>query len=181
MPESSSAPVTFWVFGYGSLMWDSWEEEFACGKRTVATLPGYRRSFDKLSQKNWGTKENPCPTLNLHEEPSASCTGMAFGFAESERAQVLDYLGKREGKGFQFKPLVIRFADGTKTEASAPLYAGKNRLADPTLEQQVRMFCAAAGDKGTGVDYVKGIAGKLDALGIHDPAVRVLQVALRAL
>ena len=74
MPESSTTPVNFWVFGYGSLMWDPWEEPFACVKRSVATLPGYRRCFNKLSEKNWGTRNNPCPTLNLHEDPSASCT-----------------------------------------------------------------------------------------------------------
>ena len=64
-----------WIFGYGSLMWDGWESEFVCQERATATLPGYRRAFNKLSVANWGTKEAPCPTLNLHEDRDASCQG----------------------------------------------------------------------------------------------------------
>lgn len=38
-----------WVFGYGSLMWDGWEQEFGCLRRCVAVLKGYRRTFNKAS------------------------------------------------------------------------------------------------------------------------------------
>jgi cation transport regulator ChaC len=99
-----------WIFGYGSLMWDGWESEFACQERAMATLSGYRRAFNKLSVANWGTKDAPCPTLKL--------------------------------------------------------------------DDQVRMVRAARGTSGSGIDYVKGIAESLEALGIDEPAVRSLRDAL---
>jgi cation transport protein ChaC len=41
-----------WIFGYGSLMWDGWEEKFGCEERQVAELPGHVRTFNKASVKN---------------------------------------------------------------------------------------------------------------------------------
>jgi glutathione-specific gamma-glutamylcyclotransferase len=46
-----------WVFGYGSLVWDSWSERFGCLRRVTAELPGFRRSFDKGSVRNWGSRQ----------------------------------------------------------------------------------------------------------------------------
>ena len=71
-----------WVFGYGSLMADEWEERYACVRRTIATLRGFRRTFTKASTKNWGSKEVPCPTLNLEKVENAECWGVAFHFPD---------------------------------------------------------------------------------------------------
>jgi cation transport protein ChaC len=177
MQESATVPEYLWVFGYGSLMWDDWEKPFGCRNRTVATLPGYRRSFSKLSVANWGTKAAPCPTLNLQADASASCKGMAFAFPASNSATVLAYLGKREG-GFEIKPLRVRIDDGTEIQAFVPLYFGKNLRTDLSVEQQVSMIRAARGTSGPGAAYVQGIAAQLKALGIDDPAVRDLWSAL---
>jgi len=64
-----------WIFGYGSLMGDGWEEAFGCLRRTIAVLDGYRRTFNKASTKNWGSKEAPCPTLGLEEIEGGVCKG----------------------------------------------------------------------------------------------------------
>ena len=69
-----------WVFGYGSLMWDGWEKGFGCLRRSVVTLQGYGRTFNKASMKNRGTKHAPCPTLNLEKIEVGTCKGMAFEF-----------------------------------------------------------------------------------------------------
>lgn len=78
-----------WAFGYGSLMWDGWEARLSCLDKLVATLPGYRRAFNKLSQRNWGTKAAPCPTLNLQADPTATCRGMAFAFPAASKDELL--------------------------------------------------------------------------------------------
>jgi cation transport protein ChaC len=44
-----------WVFAYGSLMSDGWENEWGCLRRCRAELGGYRRAFNKASVRNWGT------------------------------------------------------------------------------------------------------------------------------
>lgn len=69
-----------WVFGYGSLMGDKWEDKFGCARRCIAVLRGYRRTFNKASTKNWGTKETPCPTLNLEKADDGECTGIGLNF-----------------------------------------------------------------------------------------------------
>jgi glutathione-specific gamma-glutamylcyclotransferase len=96
-----------WVFGYGSLMWDGWEETLGCVGRRLADLGGYRRVFNKASVRNWGTKKSPCPTLNLKKEKASFCRGMAFEFADDRMVEIEQYLAKREGQGFSFPRLPI--------------------------------------------------------------------------
>ena len=67
-----------WVFGYGSLMWDGWQTQHGCTRQMLADLPGYSRAFNKASVRNWGSTQNPCPTLSLTE--GGNCRGMAFEF-----------------------------------------------------------------------------------------------------
>ncbi len=50
-----------WVFGYGSLMWDQWEQQFGGIRVDRAALVNYRRSFNKASTGNWGTQDLPAP------------------------------------------------------------------------------------------------------------------------
>ena len=38
-----------WVFGYGSLMWDNWENQFQGTCKGKVILKGYHRSFNKKS------------------------------------------------------------------------------------------------------------------------------------
>ena len=59
-----------------------------------------------------------------------------------------------------------------------PLYSGRYLRSDLNLDDQVRMVRAARGTSGSGIDYVKGIAERLDALGNDDPVVRALRDAL---
>jgi cation transport protein ChaC len=160
-----------WVFGYGSLMWDKWETTRGCLCRVVAELPGFQRTFNKGSIKNWGTRDKPGPTLNLAAESSASCKGVAFEFPEEKRREVLDYLKQREGKGFDLKPYEIRLENGDRVRAVAPIYSGKNLLTGRSLAELAAMARAAEGDEGPCTDYVRNIAAKLSELGISDPAV----------
>ena len=56
-----------WVFGYGSLMWGSWETKFQGTNQGKARLRGYHRAFNKKSTRNWGMRDAPCPTLGLEK------------------------------------------------------------------------------------------------------------------
>ena len=166
------------MFGYGSLMWDGWEKAFNCKLQKVATLPGYRRTFNKPSVVRWGKKRTPCPTLNVQSDSSASCTGMAFAFAPDRREEVIEALRRREGKGFEIRKIIVRLANGPEVEAFAPFYGGNDVLDGVSKDELVRMIRAARGTAGAGIDYVRGIAVKLDALGIKDDAVNDLWSAL---
>ena len=163
-----------WVFGYGSLMWDHWEEARGYVRREKAMLNGYRRVFNKPSVRNWGTKTFPCPTLNLMGSNSSCCYGMAFEFLDSRKREILAYLAAREGKDFALLPLTVRLDLGDKVIATLPVYEGKNAISSDEAKCLAEMVLRANGRDGPCIRYVKGISEELRRLGIDDPTVRDL-------
>src|ERR1700674_3075771 len=101
-----------WVFGYGSLMWDGWERALQGSRVDGAALRNYRRSFNKKSTENWGTRETPGPTLGLEPDVAGSCTGTAFEFPDDQRAPVEGLLTGREGRSFALVELPVILPDG---------------------------------------------------------------------
>ncbi len=167
-----------WIFGYGSLMWDSWETKFGCTRRVVADLPGYCRRFNKASVRNWGTKAAPGPTLNLSKLDTGVCRGIAFQFPDAQKMEILSYLEGREGKAFPLHDIVVRLEDQSEVSALVPLYNGKNVIEGKSPEELAAMVLVASGTDGTCLSYVTGIVDKLSSLGINDPAVSELWKAV---
>jgi len=167
------------VFGYGSLMWDGWEQSWGCKSKTKATLKGLRRSFNKLSVKNWGTKNRPGLTLNLEPDDAGSCCeGVLFEFPLEKSDEVMSYLKGREGKGFEYREATVETEDGTSTTAFVPFYVGKNIIAEKDIDKLAEIVRIAEGESGTCIDYVRGIAQKLEEMGIEDLAVKDLKERL---
>ena len=83
-------------------MHDNLERAFDGCRADRARLVGYVRSFCTLAPKNWGSSENPGPTLGLVQEGSAESTGVAFEISDAHRQQVTSYLLARDGKSFFF-------------------------------------------------------------------------------
>jgi cation transport protein ChaC len=167
-----------WVFAYGSLVWDAWPARLGCLRSMPAELFGLKRSFEKGSVRNWGSKDNPCPTLNLTTDPSRSCKGVAFEFPEAKRNEVVAYLQEREGKGFGLQPVEVRLESGDRVTAVAPIYSGKNLLSGKSLAELAAMARIAQGVDGKCIDYARNIATKLAELGIDDPEVDEFRRAL---
>jgi glutathione-specific gamma-glutamylcyclotransferase len=159
-----------WVFGYGSLMWDGWEDDRRCLRRVTAELRGYSRAFNKLSVRNWGTRLHPGPTLNLVASDSA-CLGIAFEFLETSRANIMAYLIRREGKDYRLNGQSIVLMRGEVVTALVPLYQGPNLIAPTRTPEIAAMALLAKGVSGSCADYIKGVADHLQKLGIRDPAV----------
>jgi cation transport protein ChaC len=170
-----------WVFGYGSLMWDGWEKQHSCSQRQVAELRGYRRSFSKASVKNWGSPANPGPTLNLEGDEHAVCIGIAFEFPAGQTDEVTSYLARREGKGFELKPLQVFFKSEQAVNAVIPIYNGPNVIRAKSLAELVRQVASAKGTSGQCRDYVHGIQLELSKLGLSDPVVEETWNAVQAL
>jgi cation transport protein ChaC len=167
-----------WIFGYGSLMADKWEEKFGCVRRSLAVLRGYRRTFNKASTRNWGSLDTPCPTLNLEKADDGECKGVAFEFPDPRETAVREYLVAREGKGFPLESVTIRLEDGTDVPAYVPIYRGANLVsADET--GKARIIEHARGMNGRCRSYIKGIAELLVSLDIEDPAVSSLWRAVQ--
>src|SRR5947209_8657630 len=167
-----------WIFGYGSLMWDGWEEGHGCVRRATAELDGYTRVFNKPSVRNWGTREWPCPTLNLREDRSSVCRGVGFEFPEPSKNSVMEYLIDREGKDFVFLQKTIR-VDDRSVLAAVPMYVGKSLLKVRSASELLDMISKADGRDGSCAVYIESVVKKLAELGINDPVVTETWRAIR--
>jgi cation transport protein ChaC len=171
-----------WLFGYGSLMWDGWEDAYGCLARTPADLEGHARVFNKKSLERWGTHARPGLTLNLtrHGTPSLACQGVAFQFDDAARDDIEAYLCARETCPATEVPL--RLPDGTEVGALTYIYDGPRLIeAGLSLEARAAMILAAEGVAGSSYDYIKGVRAHLAELGVTDPEVEHLWRAVAAL
>src|SRR5258706_11260144 len=79
-------PGTFWIFGYGSLMWNP---GFPYEERRHAVLAGFHRRFCIRSTIYRGTPEQPGLVLGI--DNGGECHGMAFRVFGSAHRQGLYY------------------------------------------------------------------------------------------
>src|SRR5260370_41879729 len=88
---------TMWVFGYGSLMWDGWEQKLGGTHVDRAVLANYRRSFNNKRTRDWGAAGPPGPTLGLQPSQNPVCTRPAVGVAEEQRVAMEEACRGRGG------------------------------------------------------------------------------------
>ena len=81
----------WWVFGYGSLMWNP---GFPHHEAQMGLLRGYHRRFCIYSFRYRGTPEAPGLVLGL--DRGGSCLGMAFRVPQDLSGEVMAYLRERE-------------------------------------------------------------------------------------
>lgn len=157
----------FWVFGYGSLMWNP---GFEIVKQMPARLSGYRRSLCIYSQVYRGTMEAPGLVLGL--DRGGNCDGIAFAVDERKEEQVMKYLRDRELITNVYRELVLPVKLGNETVVPAVCY-----VADPhhsqytgklTLQQQAAIINKAQGRAGTNKDYVLNTINHLRQMRIED-------------
>lgn len=169
-----------WIFGYGSLMWDDWESEFEGEKSEGAVLRGYRRGFNKASVRNWGSAEEPCPTLGLDQEADAECIGSAFKFSDDREEEILAHLREREGSSFDIVEVEITLSDGREVNAYTAINdtSAHTYLGDKSIEEIAKMIEDTAGRKGECIEYVRNIRSRLEEQSIQDSAVEELWSAI---
>ena len=171
----------FWVFGYGSLIW---EPGFDFVDRRVATLRGYRRAFCMSSIVYRGTPDAPGLVLALDRgDGSGSCVGVAYQLSPERGAATLAYLRERELVSYAYLEarLPIELEDGTGVEAltyvSNPAHA--QYRGGLSLEAQAEVIARAVGPKGPNRDYLVNTVESLEALGLHDPDLARLAELVR--
>lgn len=170
------------VFGYGSLMWDGWEQTIGGLREERAVLVEYRRSFNKKSVTNWGTSEAPAPTLGLEPDQNANCIGTAFEFPDARRDAIEKLLRDREGKSFALVPLLVRLPDGREVRALTPVNdrSKSTYIGNIPIAQRVDMARTATGTSGACINYVRNIHKKLESLGIVDIGVEEFLTLLKS-
>jgi cation transport protein ChaC len=163
-------PYDFWIFAYGSLMWDPGFPHLEVRR---ARLIGYHRAFCLYSERYRGTPDRPGLVLGL--DRGGSCLGRAYKVAAADGPAVAAYLDNRELLGGAYDPrwVEIRFEDGRRVRAyayvidrSCPQYAGR---LEPGRVAEV--IARAAGQRGSNVDYLVNTVRHIDELGIVESAL----------
>ena len=156
---------TFWVFGYGSLIW---RPGFEFVSSQSAYLCGYHRSLCVYSHTYRGTPKNPGLVFGL--VPGGCCEGRAFEVSAGIWPKVRAYLRERETNVYHELQNGVRLADGHMVNAlifvadnSHAQYAG--RL---DMQKQLDVVRNAKGQIGSNRDYVVNTVTHLDELGIED-------------
>jgi len=167
-----------WVFGYGSLMWDP-AVRFAEVRR--AQVPAYARRFIlKDIYGGRGTKEAPGLMAALDKAPDrgrAGCDGLLFRIRRDLVEAETTVLWRREKIGPAYRAkFVTAYIDAEPITALTFVadHRAKIIAAELTRQEQIHFLATGAGFLGSSLDYLRNVAKKLEALGIHDEAVASL-------
>jgi cation transport protein ChaC len=177
-PTADPAPG-YWVFGYGSLMWDP---GFPYAAAHPALLVGYHRRFCLYSQRYRGTPERPGLVLGL--DRGGSCRGVVYAVPDEAAEATKAYLWQRELDDYAYVPklLTVRHPGGTVraqafvVDRRQPQYAGA--LDDDTV---AALIAAGVGQRGRNRDYLENTLQHLRTLGVFDRGLERLAERVRAL
>ena len=162
----------YWVFGYGSLMW---QPGFAFLESAPATVYGYHRAFCIYSHHYRGTAARPGLVLGL--DRGGSCHGVAFRVAAEAWAETYAYLRARELTNYVYlEAEVSAHLAGRRAKALAYVadrahgqYAGGLPLAE-----QARLIVQGSGVSGACTAYALATLQHLREAGIHDARLEAL-------
>ena len=180
---SPPAGEDFWVFAYGSLMWNP---GFAFLESHPALVRGYHRSFCVESTHYRGTKERPGLVLGL--DRGGACRGRAYKVAAVHGKNVIDYLHEREMLSGIYEPrwLNVTLLPAIDSPMEVPprnvprspsrivtaaayvvdrLHEGYRRLRPERIAEQILQ---GVGTNGTNVAYLENTVRHLDELGVAD-------------
>jgi cation transport protein ChaC len=167
----------FWVFGYGSLMW---EPGFSYAEVRHARLFGWHRRLCLLSVRNRGTEDRP--GLVLAVDRGGSCHGLAFRVDAEHVEETRAYLWERELSTDAYRPLRarVRLDNGERVTALTFVARPGHRqyLRAESPERAAELVCQGQGQLGTSLDYLRNVVRHLDEIGIADgPMHQVLAIA----
>jgi cation transport protein ChaC len=169
----------FWVFGYGSLMWNP---GFPFIARKQARIHGFHRSLCMYSYMYRGTPERPGLVLGL--DRGGACHGVAFQVTADAWPETLAYLRAREQVTRMYREITrpARLADDHSSAVAALTY-----VVDRTHAQyagrldhdiQLRHVLQGSGQSGSCRDYVLNTVAHLHELGIRDRPLEKLAAEL---
>lgn len=162
----------FWVFAYGSLMW---QPGFPFMATAPALLRGYHRSFCIYSHHYRGTPEQPGLVLGLAR--GGSCRGLAFRVPNEAIDATVAYLHERELVSYAYKPKtlpVVMPDDEARAytfvaDPSHGQYAG-----DLGIDRSAEIIMSAQGCAGLNRDYLINTVRRLEKEGFADKSLHVL-------
>ena len=162
----------FWVFGYGSLLWNP---GFPHVEVRPARVRGYHRRLCVYSVFYRGTYEVPGLVFGL--DRGGSCRGLAYRVPAAEGEAVMDYLYDRELVTTVYVPAWVR------VETEHDIFHAATFVVDSAHEQYAgrlgeaevaAIVARGRGNTGTNSEYLANTVRHLEALGLGDRALRRL-------
>ncbi|HEY5365123.1 MAG TPA: gamma-glutamylcyclotransferase [Casimicrobiaceae bacterium] len=168
----------WWVFGYGSLVWNPL---FPVAETEAGTVRGLHRRFCLRSVASRGTPDQPGLVLGL--DRGGACRGLVFRLPAPLAVDELHLLWRREMVVGGYVPRWVNVdVDGAQrcaltfvVKRDHPHYTGKLELAE-----QVRILNCACGAFGSSRDYLNHTRAALAAHRIVDGYLETLAARLAA-
>ncbi|GAB2286423.1 Gamma-glutamylcyclotransferase 2-1 [Dionaea muscipula] len=171
--------MVFWVFGYGSLVWNP---GFQFDDKLIGYIKDYRRVFDLACIDHRGTPEHPARTCTLEYDAGAICWGAAFcvrGGPEKEKS-TMEYLERRECE-YDHKILVDFYKEGEDVEpavtgtivfmSTPDVLSNKYYLGPAPLDHMAWQIATAVGPCGNNRDYLFLLEKALHDIGHDDDMI----------
>ena len=167
----------FWVFGYGSLIYNPIIEHSHCA---TASIYGYHRRLCLWTKIGRGSPN--CPGLVLSLDRGGSCKGVAFRLNPKNAIAELDLLWRREMMTMAYRPRLISL------HTDIGLKRGLAFVANPSLpayaqpmpfEATVEVVAHAAGFNGPCREYLYDTIKGMQACGIRDHQLEKLATAVQ--
>ncbi len=157
----------WWVFAYGSLLWNPL---FPFAEARPATVRGLHRRFCLYSMASRGTPGAPGLVLGL--DRGGACTGVAYRLPAPLAMDELHLLWRREMVVGSYRPKWVGVEAGDKrlvalaftVRHNHPQYTGKL-----PIDEQARVIANASGAFGSSLDYLERTRVALVTHGIVDP------------
>jgi glutathione-specific gamma-glutamylcyclotransferase len=175
-PWKAGAP--FWVFGYGSLMWNP---QFTWDARHVGAIRGYHRAFRVWSRINRGTPERPGLVLTL--ERGGSCRGLLYRIPADRVHEEMEVIWRREMTFGSYRPKWLDCVVGSERINALAFTVNRDcsgYTGQIPLEVVVEAIASAHGRYGPACDYLFKTMETLHAHGIRDSRVEQLVQLVRA-
>jgi len=157
----------WWVFAYGSLLWNPL---FPFEEARVATLAGRHRRFCLWSLATRGTSTQPGLVLGL--DRGGSCYGVVYRLPASSARAELALLWRREMVLGAYHPLWVSVrCEGEPLVALAFVVDRTHRqyTGKLSLGEQADVLASACGAFGSSFDYLEHCRVALVTHGIVDP------------
>ena len=157
----------WWVFAYGSLLWNPL---FPVAEMRPAVVGGLHRRFCLWSLASRGTRE--CPGLVLGLDRGGACRGVAMRLPAALAIDELHLLWRREMAVGSYHPRWVKVDAGEReicalafiVRRDHPQYAGRLKL-----DIEADVLRNACGAFGSSLDYLERTRVALVAHGIVDP------------
>jgi cation transport protein ChaC len=161
----------WWVFGYGSLLWNPL---FPIAEARGATVHGLHRSFCLHSLASRGTPERPGLVLAL--EPGGVCRGVAYRLPAPLAMDELHLLWRREMVVGAYRPRWVKLQSAERRLVALTFVVRRDHVQYARLahDQQASIIADACGAFGSSCDYLMRTRAALAAHGIIDRYLETL-------